>query len=67
MLRLGLGLAVGSLAGTAASLVLHAALFRLYFAPWYVAMVLAGPGFLYVLAAAGVADRVATQLRRVED
>ena len=67
VLRLGLGLAVGSLAGTAASLVLHAALFRLYFAPWYVAMVLAGPGFLYVLAAAGVADRVATQLRRVED
>lgn len=67
VLRLGLGLAVGSLAGTAASLVLHAAMFRLYFAPWYVAMVLAGPGFLYVLAAAGVADRVASQLRRVED
>ncbi len=67
VLRLGLGLSVGSLAGTAASLVLHSALFRLYFAPWYVGMVLAGPGFLYVLAAAGVADTVATQLRRVED
>ncbi|GDX80036.1 hypothetical protein LBMAG42_18470 [Deltaproteobacteria bacterium] len=67
VIRLGLGLAVGSLTGTAASLVLHAALFRLYFAPWYVAMVLIGPGFLYVLAAAGVADRVASQLRRVED
>lgn len=67
VVRLGLGLAVGSFTGTAASLVLHAALFRLYFAPWYVAMVLIGPGFLYVLAAAGVADRVATQLRRVED
>lgn len=67
VIRLGLGLAVGSLTGTAASLVLHAAMFRLYFAPWYVAMVLIGPGFLYVLAAAGIADRVATQLRRVED
>jgi hypothetical protein len=65
--RLAVGLSVGSLAGTAASLVLHAALFRLYFADWYVGMVLAGPGCLYVAAAAGVADRVARQLRRVED
>jgi len=67
VLRLGAGLSVGSLTGTAASLVLHAALFRLYFADWYVAMVLAGPGFTYVMLASGVADRVAQQLRRVED
>ena len=67
VLRLGAGLSIGSLAGTAASLVLHAALFRLYFADWYVIMVLAGPGFTYVLFASGVADRVAQQLRRVED
>lgn len=67
ILRLGAGLSVGSLTGTAASLVLHAALFRLYFADWYVAMVLAGPGFTYVMLASGVADRVAQQLRRVED
>jgi hypothetical protein len=67
VLRLGAGLSIGSLAGTAASLVLHAALFRLYFADWYVVMVLAGPGFSYVLLASGVADRVAQQLRRVED
>lgn len=67
VLRLGAGLSIGSLAGTAASLVLHAALFRLYFADWYVIMVLAGPGFTYVMFASGVADRVAQQLRRVED
>ncbi len=67
IVRLGGGLAVASLTGTATALVLHSALYRLYYAPWYVIMVLGGPGFLYVLAAAGVADRVATQLRRVED
>lgn len=67
VLRLGLGLAAASSLGTAASLVLHSALFRLYYAPWYVAMVLAGPGFAYALAASGLAERIATQLRRVED
>ncbi len=67
VVRLAAGLSVGSLAGTAASLVLHAALFRLYFADWYVAMMLLGPGFSYVIVASGVADRVAQQLRRVED
>ncbi len=67
LVRLGGGLAVASVLSTATALVLHSALYRLYYAPWYVVMVLTGPGFLYVLAAAGVADRVATQLRRVED
>ncbi|MSQ03065.1 MAG: hypothetical protein EXR71_14450 [Myxococcales bacterium] len=67
LVRLGGGLAAAALLGTATALVLHSALYRLYYAPWYVGMVLAGPGFLYVLAAAGVAERVATQLRRVED
>jgi hypothetical protein len=42
-------------------------LYRLYYAPWYVAAVLIGPGFLYVWLACGLGTRFAHSLRAVED
>ena len=39
--------------------------YRLFFAAWYVALVLALPGFVYVLAGAWIAVDFAAALRRV--
>ncbi len=66
-LRLGLGFGLASMLSAATSMVLHTVLYRLFFAEWYVVMIVLGPGLLYTLAAVGVADRVAQSLRRVED
>ena len=63
--RLGLGLGLANVAGMATGLAVAAVVYRLYYAPWYVAMLLAGPGFLYVLAGARVAVVLATSVRRV--
>lgn len=65
--RLAAGFGTASLFTAAASMVFHAVLYRLFFAEWYVAMMLAGPGFLYAILGTLVGDRVATALRRVED
>lgn len=65
-LRLGLGLGLASAVGTATGLTLQSALYRLSYADWYVVMIVLFPGFLYVLAASGVALRFADSLRRVE-
>lgn len=65
--RLAAGFGTASLFTAAASMVFHAVLYRLFFAEWYVAMMLAGPGFLYAILGTIIGDRVATALRRVED
>lgn len=65
-LRLSLGFGMASVATTATGIVLHAVLYRLFFATWYIAMLLIGPGFLYVLFACGFAVPFAASLRRIQ-
>ena len=50
--------------GTA--LILHMTLYRLFYADWYIALLLGGPGFLYVALACAVAVPFADSLRRVQ-
>ncbi len=63
--RLALALGVGGLCASATTLAMHMVLFRLYYADWYIAMVLALPGFAYVLVACAIAVPFAATLRRV--
>lgn len=65
-LRLGFGLGLANVCATASALVVSVVLYRLFFAGWYVAMVLALPGFFYVLLGAAIAVDVAAALRRVQ-
>ena len=65
-LRLASGFGMASLLSSATGLALHMVLFRLFYADWYIAMVLAGPGFLYVILACAVAVPFADSLRRVQ-
>ena len=64
--RLSAGFGLASLLDTATGLVLSVVLYRLFLAPWYVAMVLLGPGLLYVVGAAALAVPFADGLRRVQ-
>lgn len=65
-LRLGLGFGTASLLTSLSGLVLSMVLYRLYYAGWYVAALLALPGFLYVWLACGFATGFAESLREVE-
>jgi len=65
-LRLSAALGSASLLSTASGLVLHVMWYRLYFAAWYVAMILALPGFAYVLLGCAIAVPFAASLRQVE-
>lgn len=64
-LRLGLGLGLANVCATASALVVSVVFYRLYFAAWYVGLMLTFPGFLYVLAGAWIAVDFAAALRRV--
>lgn len=64
--RLGLALGVASLLATTSGLVLHTTLYRLWFAPWYVAMILMFPGFIYPLVGVWLSGGLAASLKRVE-
>lgn len=64
--RMGLAFSVASVVGIAVGLVVAAVLYRLYFAGWYVALVLAVPGLLYTVIACWLATGFAASLRRVE-
>lgn len=64
--RLGAALSLAGLASTASMLVLQTVLYRLFFAPWYVAMLLIGPAFLYIWLATALAVGFAASLREVE-
>ncbi len=63
--RLALSLGVGGLCASATALALHMVLYRLFYADWYIAMVLALPGFAYPLVACAIAVPFASALRRV--
>ena len=65
-LRLSAAFGLSSLLSGATGLVLHVVLYRLFFAPWYVALVLLGPNFLYVLVACALAVPFAESLRRIQ-
>lgn len=65
-LRLSAGFATASLLSQAAVLVGSMVLYRLYYADWFVAATLLGPGFGYDLIACGFAVGFAESLRRVE-
>jgi hypothetical protein len=64
-LRLSLAFGIASACTSAVGLVLHMTLYRLYFADWYIALLIALPGFLYVAVAMLVAVPFAASLRRV--
>lgn len=64
--RLATGFGLASLLSSATGLALHMVLFRLFYADWYIAMILLGPGFLYVVAACAVAVPFAASLRKVQ-
>ena len=65
-LRLSLGLGAAQLAGSATGVALHMTLYRLFMADWYIAMVLIGPGFLYVSLAAALSLRFSEGLRELQ-
>jgi hypothetical protein len=65
-LRLALALGGASAAANATGLILHVTLYRLFLADWYVAMVILGPGFLYVVLAVAVAVPLSDSLRRIQ-
>lgn len=65
-LRLGVGFGLASVCTSATGLVLHVVLYRLFLADWYVALVLGGPGFLYVLLACAFAVPFAESLQRIQ-
>ncbi len=64
--RLSVGFAGASVCTTLAGLWMHVVLYRLFFAPWYVALQVLVPGFLYTVIACRVAADFAASLRKVE-
>ncbi len=64
-LRVSFGFGLANLLTSASGLVLAVVLYRFYYAPWYVAMILLGPGFLYVFVGCAVAVPFAKSLRKV--
>lgn len=65
-LRLGAAFSVASVCSMATAFAVYVVLYRLYYAWWYIALMLALPGFVYVWCATGVAVPFAQSLRRVQ-
>ncbi len=66
LLTVTLGFSLAAVCSAATGLVLHVVLYRLFLAPWYVAMILLGPNLLYVALACWLATGFGDALRRVE-
>ena len=64
--RLSVGLGVSNVCAAATALVVSVVFYRLYFAGWYVALILGLPGFLYVCLGCVLAVGFARALRQVE-
>lgn len=64
-LRLCLGLALPNAICTGLGLATTAILYRLWYAPWYVAALIGLPGFLYVAIGCWIAMPIALSLRRI--
>ena len=65
-IRLSIGFAPPAVVNGAVGLVTAAVLYRLYYADWYVVLMLAIPGFLYTILACRLALGFADSLRKVE-
>jgi hypothetical protein len=65
-LRLSFAFGVSSVLGGATTMVLAMVLYRLYYADWFIGLMLGGPSFLYVLLACAVAVPFSASLRRVQ-
>lgn len=65
-LRLTVGFAGASLLSMAGAIASQIVLFRLYYATWFVLLMLALPGFLYDVLACALAVSFAASLRRVQ-
>lgn len=63
--RLAVGLGGAATAMALVGLWIHVVLFRLYFAPWYIALQVLVPGLLYTVLACALAVPFAASLRRV--
>jgi len=66
VLRLGGALATASVFQAATAMAVHTALYRLFYAPWYVIAVLVLPSWLYVWVACAVAAPFSASLRRIQ-
>lgn len=65
-LRLSLGLGLANAGAVATGLVVSVVLYRLFFAAWYVALLIALPGVLYVAVGCWLAVGFAEAVRRVQ-
>lgn len=65
-LRLAFGFGLASALSMASGLALSASFYRLFYAGWYAALLVALPGFAYSAIAAVLATRFSDALRRVE-
>lgn len=63
--RLSIGLGAANVCATATALVVSVVAYRLYFADWYVGLILALPGFAYVVLGCALAVGFSGALRRV--
>lgn len=64
--RLAAALCCAEVVSEATSLMLHVALYRLFLADWYVAMMLLGPALAYTALACALAVPFAESLRRIQ-
>ena len=65
-LRLSVAFGLSSALTNATGLVLHVTLYRLFLADWYVAGIVGGPGFLYIVVACALAVPFSDSLRRIQ-
>jgi hypothetical protein len=64
--RLSLGIGLASVLSAASAFAVHVLLYRLFYATWFVAMVLALPSFAYIVLACAIAVPFAESLRRLD-
>ena len=64
-MRFAIALSVGGFLYGAAGMALHISLYRLYYADWYITMMLLGPGFFYIIIATWVSIPFAKSISKV--
>ena len=64
-IRFGIALSISGLLYGATGMALHVSLYRLYYADWYIAMMLLGPGFLYIWIATWISVPFARSIVKV--
>ena len=64
-IRFGIALSISGFLYGATGLALHVSLYRLYYADWYIMMMLLGPGFLYIWVATWISVPFARSIEKV--